>query len=244
MQDYKVITKRLMFIAEQLIDLSLEQIAQSAEHYYSNSWRSRYHELSGTLNRLKEKYADNSDIISDIATISKMVNNWATKDQNPKIIKLDLFTEIKGIIDTSITLREFKNRITIQSNTNSDPNIFITFNIEFLRTLISSIVENVREEGINSKKNWIIKIEFTIDNDYVYLLVTDNVGNYNKFLSIIDSINNFRPPENTKGEHRGNGLILIKKLIRDIGKHKEKWKLTQNNEYKTLWIPLAKKENY
>ena len=240
MQDYKVITSRLMLIAEQLSDLSLEQISKWTAHCYSTSWRSRHHILSGKLNRAKEKCENNRNIIAELDSIGEMVNKWASENiEYLKINSLDLVAEVHGIIDNSIVLREFRNRISIKNTIGSK--VTINFSVEVLRIIIENIVLNIHEAGFMFNKDWDLKIEFAIKNDFIFFLFLDNIGKFQEFSKIIDLINNFVAPRSTKGSSHGNGLILIKKLIRDISSHSKKWAVTQDGNWKILWIPLSKK---
>ena len=239
MMDYKVLTSRSMWIAEQLSELSLEQITKWTAHFYSTSWRSRHHNLTGKLRRIKEKHVENHTLIAELVEIEELVDRWSGEDiEYLKTNRIDLINEAMATVNTSIFVREFKSRILF--NTNQKSKIYIKFNIEVLRIIIENIVSNIHEVGFRLGKDWTATISFNITNDVVSILFSDNLGKFSEFSAIVDLINNFNVPLSSKRAAHGTGLILIKKLIRDVSNHRKNWTLVQDKEWKTLWIPLTK----
>ena len=241
-EDYKVLTSRLMKVGEQLSDISLEQITKWTAHLYSTSWRSRHHNLISLINNYRDKISDNSDILNDLNNIYLLVKQWAKEDSEfLKYSSFDIIRETNNIIGSIFYLQKFKSNLLIMNTIGVELQVF--FNIEVLRIIAENLISNTYEAAMRLTRRtceWQAKIEFKVINNYVSILYGDNVGDYNNYSNVIDCINNYELPRSSKDRNHGDGLILIKKLIRDFGKHNEKWQLIKDGEWKTLCIPLIK----
>ncbi|MBL0702047.1 MAG: ATP-binding protein [Desulfosarcina sp.] len=240
MKDYKVLTSRSMWIAEQLSELSFEQITKWTANFYSTSWRSRHHNLTGKLRKIKAENSNHPSLVHSLDEIEGLVNKWSAEDiGHLRVNTIDLINEVKTIIETSIFVRDFKDQIIIKKNANSK--VYIQFNIEVLRIIIENLVSNIAELGSQLDSNWKVKISFDISNDMVSIDFSDNLGCFEKFSSAIELVNQFKAPKSSKRSGNGKGLLLVKELILTSCNNRNKWILVQENNWKTLRVPLSEK---
>ncbi len=238
MKDYKVLTSRSMWIAEQLSELSFEQITKWTASFYSTSWRSRHHNLTGKLRKIKEENSKHDFLVESLYEIEELVNKWSAEDiGHLKLNTFDLINEVKNIVETSIFVRDFKDRISIDQK--SFHNINIHFNVEVLRIVIENLISNIAELGVQLDRVWDAKITFNISDGMVMIAFSDNLNCFTEFSSAVELVNQFKAPKSSKRSGNGKGLLLVKELIQTICNNRSKWSLEEKNNWKTLIIPLA-----
>jgi hypothetical protein len=238
-QDYKVLTRRLIKVAEQLEAISVQKLSSLTVQYNELSWQARNHTIKTKVNNLRSKYLNNENVLPDIDGMKEHIEAWHQEDRrvNPRN-KIELYQELLNIVETNINIKDYAEKIQIKDTTSG---IYVWFNLEILNVVIENLISNIAELAGASQQDWSTDLDLKVINGVVYLIVSDDLGGFDHFLQIIKDINLYKDVASMKRNGKGKGLYLCRNLIREVDDHGHIWLLNKTNTGKELSIPLSKR---
>jgi hypothetical protein len=240
--DYKVLVERLIDIGEHIHSLQFEQISKEIIRSKQLSRDFRYHDLASGLRHMQIKAKGQPEIHDALESFVIKLEEWAKKEPE-RVEPREMYIskkELENAINSDVKLEKYKQNIKLDG---TDKQVFLVIFNEvllhiLLGTLIINVVESAQRNEITEHK---IFIRIRDDNSIISLIIQDNTGDIFFFEKAINALNQNLPVPSRRGKNGGQGLKLIKELIKELTGLTQNWDLNRiNNDTKEIIIPLAR----